>query len=95
MAPDSAPCGPGKLVVFQHEPRKKRATHAKFSRTHMLANKVPFLHHQKSAGACWATSWKRAMPPRGAESVCDLARELERDLLGAEQSTEWHDFHES
>ena len=28
---------PRKLVVFQREPRRKRATHAKFSRTHTLA----------------------------------------------------------
>ena len=27
----------GKLVMFQREPHKKRATHAKFSRTHTLA----------------------------------------------------------
>ena len=38
---------PGRLVVFQRKPRKKRATHAKFSGTHTLAK----------TGSCWFC-WK-------------------------------------
>ena len=47
---------PRKLVLFQREPRKKRATHAKISRTHALAKTAIF----GSAGGADSTPHKRA-----------------------------------
>ena len=52
---------PGKLVVFQREPRRKRATHAKFSRTHTLAETGNFWF-------CWRCGFhtaRRVQEPAG------------------------------
>ena len=49
---------PGKLVVFPREPRKKRATHAKFSRTHTPAKTGNFWF-------CWRCGFHTAHRVRG------------------------------
>ena len=54
---------PRKLVVFQREPQRKRATHAKFSRTHKLAKTGKFWF-------CWRCGFYTAQRAKGLAERC-------------------------
>ena len=77
----------GKLVVFQREPRRKRAAHAKFSRTHedgqvlvVLEVRVP--HRTTGERACGAVSRSRARPERSTPEVQGWQKPKRRTLAG-------------
>ena len=81
---------PGKLVVFQREPRKKRATHANLSRTHTLAKtgnfwfcwRCGFCTAQREKRARGTVSRSRAQPGRSAQEAQGWQKPKERTLAG-------------
>ena len=77
---------PGKLLVFQREPRKRRAAHAKFSRTHTLAKTgslwfwVP--HRTTGERARGTVSRSRAEPGRSTKEAQGWQKPKGRTLAG-------------
>ena len=58
---------PRKLVIFQREPRRESATHAKFPRTHTLAKTGKFWF-------CWRCAFYTAQRVKGLAGTVSRSR---------------------